>query len=616
METPVPTPAWVPTEEEIKKTNLFGLMEELGFSTYAQLFKWSVQNRAMFWEKIINRLGILFKTKYSEMLDLSDGIENPHWLVGAKMNIAESCFTADSNATAIVFQREGGKLESWSYEQLNKLSNRVANGLVEAGFVKGDRVAIDMTMTAESVAIYLGIVKAGCVVVSIADSFAAEEIKTRLRISEAKAVFTQDHILRGGKKLPMYQKISEAGAPMTIVLPCEETLDVELRKGDIKWKKFVSNKDAFEAIECAPDEPINLLFSSGTTGDPKAIPWTHLTPIKSAGDGYCHQDIHPGEVVVWPTNLGWMMGPWLIFASLLNKATIALYYGIPTGKEFGEFVQKAQVNMLGLVPSVVKVWKQTGSMEGLDWSAVKLFSSTGECSNAEDCTFLMSLANNRPVIEYCGGTEIGGGYITGTLVQPASPATFTTPTLGLDIVILDEKGDETNEGELFIIGPSIGLSTELLNRDHHEVYYQDTPSGPDGVLLRRHGDEVEKLQGGFYRGQGRADDTMNLGGIKVSSADIERVLNKVQGVSETAAIAVSPAGGGPSELVIYVVMMEGVKPDNGADVGELKSAMQKSIKQELNPLFKIHEVQLIDLLPRTASNKVMRRVLRSKYLKK
>ena len=169
-------------------------------------------------------------------------------------------------------------------------------------------------------------------------------------------------------------------------------------------------------------------------------------------------------------------------------------------------------------------------MKGLDWQAIKAFSSTGECSNSEDMLFLMSNAGYRPIIEYCGGTEIGGGYLTGTTIQPATPATFTTPALGLDIVICDEEGQPTDNGEVFVTPPSIGLSTELLNKGHHEVYFEGTPQLPKMPPLRRHGDGVERLTDGYYRIHGRVDDTMNLSGIKVSSAEIEEVLNSVSGI--------------------------------------------------------------------------------------
>jgi acetyl-CoA synthetase len=156
------------------------------------------------------------------------------------------------------------------------------------------------------------------------------------------------------------------------------------------------------------------------------------------------------------------------------------------------------------------------------------------------------------------------------------------------------------------VPPAIGFSTELLHRDHHQVYYAGTPPGPHGEKLRRHGDELETVPGCGWRALGRADDTMNLGGIKVSSAEIERVLKEVDGVAETAAIAVSR--GGPSALVIYAVC-----PGSAVEVETLMRAMQAAIREELNPLFRIHEVIVVEALPRTDSNKVMRRVLRDRY---
>lgn len=616
-------PVWIPTAEQIHNTNLAEVMRALNIASYAELHAWSVQHRAAYWELMIQRLGIQFQQPYKKVLNLSQGIESPEWLVDARLNIAESCFQAPEHFPAVVSQAEGGAIVSLTYGELEKLTNRVANGLVDAGFAPGNVIAIAMPMTVESVAIYLGIIKAGCVVVSIADSFAANEIATRLKLAQAKAIFTQSCVQRSGKQHPLYSKVVEAEAPTAIVLCLDATSQPELRSGDVPWNEFLSSNEQFAAVPMQPSAHSNILFSSGTTGTPKAIPWTHTTPIKCAADGHLHQDIQPQDVVTWYTNLGWMMGPWLIYASLINQATIALYNGSPTEREYGQFIQAAHVTMLGMVPSLVNTWKTTRCMEGLDWSAIKTFSSTGECSNPQDMAYLMSLAGNKPVIEYCGGTEIGGAYITGTLVQPCIPATFSTPALGLDVLLLNNQGNPTDIGEAFIIPPSIGLSTEVLHKNHHDIYFAGTPplpppspssSSPNPYLLtpnpfpplRRHGDQLERLPNGYYRAQGRVDDTMNLSGIKVSSAELERVLNTVEGICETAAIAIPPTNGGPNQLVIYAV----VSSDFQGDATTLKTALQNAIKQQLNPLFKIHELIIVNALPRTASNKVMRRVLR------
>jgi acetyl-CoA synthetase len=616
------SPAWFPTDEQIQATNIAELMRDLDIHSYAELHAWSVHDRLSFWETMIQRLGIRFQKPYTQLVDFSEGIEFPQWLVNAQLNIVESCFQASEDAVAIVFQREGNSLEHWTYKQLRDLTNRVANGLVNLGFQPGDAIAIDLPMTAESVAIYLGIIKTGCIVVSIADSFAPAEISVRLRIANTKAIFTQDWIHRCGKQLPLYTKVVEAKAPMAIVLSGYSSPLIELRSGDLAWKDFLSENTAFDAVPMSPAAHTNILFSSGTTGKPKAIPWTHATPIKCATDGHLHHDIHPGDVVAWSTNLGWMMGPWLIYASLINRATIALFEDAPTTRGYGQFIQDAHVTMLGVVPSLVSSWKASSCMHGLDWSHIKAFSSTGECSNPQDMLFLMSLAGYKPIVEYCGGTEIGGAYITGTLVQSCIPSTFTTPALGLNFVILDADDRPAHKGEGFIIPPAIGLSTELLNKDHHQVYFANTPSldlqnqtqninssQNLPLSLRRHGDYLERLPNGYYRMGGRIDDTMNLGGIKVSAAEIEQVLNTVPEICETAAIALSPKEGGPNRLIIYAV----VSPFVQISQTELKALLQQTIAQQLNPLFKIWDLVIVDTLSRTASNKMMRRVLRDRY---
>jgi len=330
-------------------------------------------------------------------------------------------------------------------------------------------------------------------------------------------------------------------------------------------------------------------------------------------DGQLHHDIQPGDVVAWPTNLGWMMGPWLIYASFLNRAAMALYEGLPSGEGFTRFVKEAGVTMLGVVPSLVRAWRAKGAVGFDGWPKVRVFSSTGEPSSREEYLWLMSRAGYRaPIIEYLGGTEIGGGHLTGTVAQPASPSAFTTPSLGIDFVILDDRGDpvpEGSSGELYLIPPSVGLSQKLLNRDHEEVYYAGCPKGPGGAVLRRHGDEIRRLHRGYYRAQGRADDTMNLGGIKVSSLELERVVAGHEEVYECAAVAVQPEGEGAEKLVVFAVPAQGAQPDPAT----LKNELQKRIAKELNPLFKIHDLVATDKLPRTASNKLMRRELRKRW---
>ena len=599
-------PSWNPGDDLIKNSNIYQMMQKNGFTHYEDLWKWSVNSKEAFWEQTLENLNIKLHKPYRKILDCSKGTEKARWLKGAELNIADSCFQNSDTTVAVIYQKEGGELVKVTQLELEKYVNRIANSIKKLGLKEGDPIAIDMPMTLEATAIYLAAIKAGFPVVTIADSFSSNEIEVRLSITRPKLMFTQDVISRSGKTLPLYEKVLAAGAPQTIVIRTISQ-DLALRKEDLEFTDFLVEDNQLQTCYQDPETTITVLFSSGTTGAPKAIPWTHNTPVKSASDGYYHHNIQKGDVVCWPTNLGWMMGPWLIFATLINKGTLALYYGAPMGDDFGAFVQNAKVNMLGVVPSIVRQWKNSGCMEKYNWESIKCFSSTGEASNPEEMKYLMALGRNKPVIEYCGGTEIGGGYVTSTVVQPNIASTFSTQALGGEFILLDENKKISSSGEMFLVPPILGLSNTLLNRDHHEVYYKDNPKYK-GVTLRRHGDQLERLPNGYYRAQGRADDTMNLGGIKVSAVQIEKVINELDFVKECAAVAVPPKDGGPGQLYVYTV-----NNPSGYQLEERLAMIKKRIREKLNPLFKVEKLIDIDVLPRTASGKVMRRKLRDAF---
>lgn len=673
----LPGSAWVPDKEfmvrEKNNIHLAKWIEEKGFKDYSELHRWSATKRIEFWQEITNRLGIIFDKPYTMVADFPKGIEAPHWFKDAKMNIAHSCFNAPENAVAIIEADEFGCSQTFTYRELNDLSNQVANCLQnKIGVRKGESVAIIMPMNFQAVAIYLGIIKAGGQVVSIAESFSDNEIEKRLEIAGCDLVFTQDEILRDGKKLPLLEKIMAANVSRIVFLQTitpKSTAETHDKDRNLKtrenkhknenkdefcipWELFLSETEVdqrthnqpmdirnienrnksqtyFHTVSCDPMDPINILFSSGTTGEPKAIPWNHTTPIKCASDAYFHHNMTIGDRVCWPSSLGWMMGPWAIFATFINQATLLLYTGSPNGKNFGQCIQDNKVTILGVVPTIVKHWRETRCMENLNWDSIKLFTSTGECSNVEDMLYLMHLAGYRPLIEYCGGTEIGGAYITCTILQASAPTAFTTPAMGLDFVILNEKKNEDedektsikanaksiikNKGEIAIIPPSIGLSSQLINHDNFEVYYQAMPYLPDGARLRRHGDQAEYFSNGFYRLLGRVDDTMNLSGIKVSSAEIERVLNLHSNILETAAIAITEKDSGPEQLIVFAVLKPGAPAYDNVHI--LRKELQNLIKEKLNPLYKLQSLKIIEKLPRTASNKIMRRILREEYIK-
>ncbi|KAI5321083.1 hypothetical protein L3X38_030154 [Prunus dulcis] len=629
---------WFPSLYQSRHTNLGRLMEAHGsellgtsykdpITSFSLFQKFSVQNPEAYWSILLKELSVSFQEAPKCILDRTDKSKpSGAWFPYSTLNIAECCLLPtrhprkEDDSLAVIWRDEGCDDSAVNHMTLKEHREQVmlvANAL-DTTFSKGDAIAIDMPMTVNAVIIYLAIVLAGFVVVSIADSFAVKEIATRLRVSKAKGVFTQDFILRGGRKFPLYSRVAEAASCKAIVLPAiGSNVGIQLREQDLPWSDFLSSvshnprKNYYSTVYQPIDSTTNILFSSGTTGDPKAIPWTHLSPIRCAADSWAHIDIQVGDVFCWPTNLGWVMGPILLYSCFLTGATLALYHGSPLGRGFGKFVQDAGVTILGTVPSLVKAWKNTQCMKGLDWTKIKSFASTGEASNVDDDLWLTSRAYYKPITECCGGTELSSSYIMGSPLQPQAFGAFSTRSMTTGFVILDEHGipypeDQACVGEVGLFPLYMGATDRLLNADHEEVYFKGMPMY-NGMHLRRHGDILKRTVGGHFIVQGRSDDTMNLGGIKTSSIEIERVCDRAdESVLETAAVSVAPVNGGPEQLVIYVVLKK--EFDSKAD--QLKAKFSKAIQSNLNPLFKVNHVKIVAEFPRTASNKLLRRVLR------
>lgn len=632
-----PPPYWFPSPTECKQTNLGRVMEDIGpqllgslykdpISSFNLFHKFSVENQEVYWKMVLKTLSVKFLREPKSILDTSDqSKKGGTWFQGAVLNIAECCLlpwpsqNKTDDSTAIVWRDEGlddYPVNRMSLKELRTQVMIVANAL-DTMFQKGDRIAIDMPMTCNAVIVYLAIILGGFVVVSIADSFAPQEIGTRMRVSNAKAIFTQDFIIRGRKKFPLYSRVMEGTSSKAIVIPAAgDCLGVTPRDGDISWKDFLSRaagrSSMYSPVYQSADALINILFSSGTTGDPKAIPWTQLCPIRCGADTWGHLDVRPRDIGCWPTNLGWVMGPIILFSCFLTGATLALYHGSPLGRGFCKFVQDARVNVLGTVPSLVKSWKSGNLTEGLDWTKIRVLATTGEASDIDDNLWLSSRACYKPIVECCGGTELASSYIQGSLLQPQAFGAFSGASMSTGFVILDEQGNPYPDdlpcaGEVGLFPLYFGASDRLLNADHNKVYFDGMPIYR-GRQLRRHGDIIQRTVGGYYIVQGRADDTMNLGGIKTSSVEIERVCNRAdEGLLETAAVSIKPSGGGPEQLAILAVLKDRSAP---YDANLLKSRFQKAIQRNLNPLFKVSYVKVVSEFPRTASNKLLRRVLR------
>lgn len=694
--------------------------------------------------------------------NINDDPDSVVWLPGARINVAAAALSPrahDDDVPALVAADEAApsRTRTVRRRELRGAASAAAAAFFSSGLAPGDRVAVVGSLTPALAAVYLGAVLAGLVPVAVAESFSAAEVATRLRLSGARGVWAADAVTRGGRALPLLPRIVEAAAsaakaaaeaveaaaketssspsssPFRVFVGssslgvfgplCGDCPSAQLhpsaaeavrRHADDpnllirRWADVVGSLEpgadlAFRPhVAAAPASlaPMTLLFSSGTTGEPKAIPWSHATPLRCAVDCFANLDLRSGDVLCWPTSLGWMMGAFSVFGALLNGACLALFDGAPLGRSFGEFVSAARVTQLGVVPSMVRAWRAAGWLEEEekekfkgcltstipDWGSLRVMASTGEASAPEDYAWLSSRARYVPVLEFCGGTEVGSAYASGTMLQSWSPSTFTTPTLGCSFVLLvtdssggrdkDSSGGDDSDlnsarqsphgstepcsGELALVPPILGSSQALFvlgdpaegRRRHHKTYYDGMPrlfKSSQNTLLRRHGDAFARLPSGgggrragsLYAALGRTDDAMNLGGVKVASAEVERVVSAALGgankssssspspsspsvplISEVVAVGVPAPGGGPDSLVLVMVPasggsgggVEGASPSSSSSSSSLESALRSAaaaaIRRDLSPLFRVERVVLRQSLPRTATGKIMRRTLR------
>ncbi|MBC7451797.1 MAG: AMP-binding protein, partial [Cytophagales bacterium] len=450
--------------------NVSAWMSALQISSYPEFYQWSDEHRALFWEKAVEALHIRFQTPYDSVLQPSVDPDEVVWMKGAVFNIVESCFQADPNQTAIYFKAEDSSdLQSISYHALYEKINTYASGFRAHAIQPKDRIILYIPFSIEAVASYLALIYIGAEPVLVADSFSSPELIKRMDIVQAKTILTTDSYCYADKKIDVLSKVITA-APDRIILHSATVADantIRHNAHDVLLSEIASSASHEEGPHYhSSSDIISILFSSGTTKEPKAIPWTAATPIKCASDGMLLQDIHEGDIVTWTSGMGWMMAPWLIFATLLNKGTMALYGGAATKKAFIDFTITTKVTVLGTIPSIVKLWRAQQFGKIRDWS-VRVFSSTGEPSEKEDYLYLMYMNDFKaPIIEYCGGTEIGGGYISSCVLLPNAPSYFNTPAPGGNFVLLNNRHERVTEeeaGEVFIIPPSIGLSQRILN---------------------------------------------------------------------------------------------------------------------------------------------------------
>ncbi len=384
------------------------------------------------------------------------------------------------------------------------------------------------------------------------------------------------------------------------------------------WKKLLeSGKENLETLShlepTNAEDPLIILYTSGTTGKPKGIAHTHCSfPIKAAQDMAFGTDVGRGTRISWITDIGWMMGPWLIYGALINGATICIYDGAPdypAPDRMWEFSAKHKVEILGISPTLVRALATHGDdlPKKHDLSSLRAFASTGEPWNPAPWWWLFEKvgASKLPIINYSGGTEIAGGILMNNPLVPIKPCGFSAPCPGIDADILDETGKPVGAnqvGELAIKKPWIGMARGFWQE--RERYLETYWSRFENIWV--HGDWAMRDADGHWFILGRSDDTLKVAGKRVGPAEVESLLVAHPNVTEAAVIGVPDEMKGTA-MVAFCVLKNEASDDLEK---ELKNLVAKDMGKPLAPS-KIH---FVSALPKTRNAKVMRRVIRAAYL--
>ncbi|PYI52802.1 MAG: AMP-dependent synthetase, partial [Verrucomicrobia bacterium] len=496
-----------------------------------------------FWDTVLCDLEVQFYKPYSRVVDLSEGKPWARWCVDGEMNVVHNMLdkyaaTPTDARIAIKSEIEDETIRTLTYKELREEVNRMAAALRSLGLGKGDAIGVFMPMVPEIVVAMLATIKIGGIFLPLFSGFGAAAIVSRLKDADAKALFTAAGSYRRGKFCAMKPVADEAASQIPtlrhLIVLQTETVGDAVRVPGTKWeadsfpyrthswRELIESKPTLAETErTSAEDPMMIIYTSGTTGKPKGAVHTHCGfPIKSAQDMWQGLDLHADETLFWMTDMGWMMGPWEVFGTLLLGATMMLYDGAPDfpgPDRVWSLVDRHKVTALGVSPTLIRALRRYGDeiVHQHDLSSLRKFASTGEPWNPDPWMWLFQNVGRGklPIINYSGGTEISGGIVMGNVLTPMKPCAFSGPLPGMAADVIDENGKSVRGkvGELVIREAWIGM-TRGFWRDPQRYIESYWSRWPD---IWVHGDWAAVDGDGLWYILGRSDDTIKVAGKRL-----------------------------------------------------------------------------------------------------
>jgi acetyl-CoA synthetase len=614
---------WSPSAEYVERANVTRFMRAHGIGTYDELVRRSVEDVSWFWDAVVRDLGIEFLEPYREVLDVSRGVEWATWFEGGRVNVAHQCVdrwaTETPDASAVVWEGEDGAVRTWTYADLRRETDRLSRALRRLGVGSLDTVGIFLPMLPETVAAVMACSKIGAIWVPIFSGFGPDAVAVRLEDARVKVLLTADAFPRKGRAVPMVDTARAALARVDTVL---ETIVLRhasegAAAGERDWARLIGEEpdDPLPAEPLESEHPLFIGYTSGTTGTPKGVLHVHGGfLVKIASEVAYQVDLHPGEVLHWVTDLGWIMGPWEIVGALALGSTVFLYDGAPTHPapdRLWSLVERHRITVLGVSPTLIRALIPAGAdhVRRHDVRSLRILASTGEPWNPDPYGWLHREVGGArlPIINLSGGTEVGACFLSPLPICELKPCTLRGPSLGMDVDIVDGTGATVAPGEVGELvcrqpWPSMTRGIWGDPERYLDTYWRRFP----GVWV--HGDWATRDEDGFWFLHGRSDDTLSVAGKRLGPAEVESALASHPAVAESAAIGVPHALKGET-IWCFVV----VKPGRDADTA-LGRSLRNVVAEHLGRSFLPSKVVFVPELPKTRSAKIVRRAIRAAAL--
>ena len=597
-------------------------MKKHDISSLDELCIKSKNNLEWFWESVDKDLGIVWDEAYTKTLDSSNGIAWSKWFVNGKTNLYKSSvekFTKlTPEKTAYHFISEDGNETKVSYFKLNSKVSKLANGLKSLGVKKGDVIAIYLPMIEEAIISILAAAKIGAIQTTIFSGYSSEALKIRLLDCHAKILLTSDGFHRKGKSISQKTSVETAiidtDIEKIIVIPYKGIDKYEKSNKYQFYDELTSNQnDSCDTEIMDSEDPLFILYTSGTTGKPKGVIHTHGGFSVFAGHQASYLvDITPNDKLFWPADIGWITGlVWNVYGLLIIGSSAIIYDGaldFPNSNRVWEILSKYRATIFGISPTAVRLFKKTNAepLKKYSLETLRNIPTTGEPLDEDSWWWLFEKIGNKkiPIMNLSGGTEIGGAMLSVFPGMKLKPSTVGIPVPGMNLDIVDDNGNPVREknGYLIIKSPWPAMTRGLLN--DNDRYIKTYWSKFENTWF--HGDYVLADDDGLWYMRGRTDDVINVSGHRMSTAEIEHAVISHKKISDAASISIPDELTGEAIVVFFVA-------DKQNNIN-FESEITDHISTKIGKIAKPKYIFQLSDLPKTRTGKIMRRLLKLKLL--